>query len=206
MQRQEGGADCIGGEDEEAALRPQQIAAMRQQLRQARENVPDLALRPAAEFRRIEQDAVIVAAAPNLAGGEFCRIVENPADRSVVEAGKRLVLPRPGDRLLRGVNMRHLGARFCGDQRGEAGIAEEVQKRGAFAGRAQALQHERPVRLLFRKGAHMAEGGEAAGIADRTVAHGPGLSEVRPPLPAAGAFLVHIAAEDRVGALPLVGR
>ena len=54
--------------------------------------------------------SVIAAAAPLLARDEFQRVLADPADRPVVQAGQRLVLARPADRLLRGIDMGHLGA------------------------------------------------------------------------------------------------
>ena len=63
---------------------------------------------------------------------------------------------------------------------------------------------KRPVRLLLGKRADMAERGEAAREADRAVPADPGFAEAGAPLPAPGAFLVDVAGEDRVGALPLV--
>ena len=53
----------------------------------------------------------------------------------------------------------------------------------------------------------MAERGEAAEIVDAVMAHRPGLAERRFwKTPAAHAFLVGVAGEDRVGRVPLLGR
>ena len=103
--------------------------------------------------------------------------------------------------------MRDLGAEFRRDERGEAGIAEEVEERWAPSPAAhQPLAHERPMRLLLGERADMAEGGEAAGKADRAVPADPGFFEAGAPLPAPGAFLVDVAGEDGVGPLPVGGR
>ena len=124
---EEGGADRIGGQHHRERLRRQDRAAEVGQRRQVLEQLPDLALRPAAIGRRIEQDDVVAAAAPLLALGEFHRVLADPADRLVAPAGHLLVFARPADRLLRGVDMGDLGAGAGRDQRGEAGVAEQVQ-------------------------------------------------------------------------------
>ena len=83
MDGEERGADRIGGEHDGQRLRRQDRAAEVGQRRQILEQLPDLALRPAAIGRRVEQDDVVAAAAALLALGEFHRILDDPADRLV---------------------------------------------------------------------------------------------------------------------------
>src|SRR5690606_20782270 len=67
--------------------------------------------------------------------------------------------------------------------------------------------HVVPVRGLLRKHADMAEGGEAAEIVYAVMLHRPGLAERRlRKAPAAHAFLVRVAGEDGVGAVPFAFR
>ena len=50
-----------------------------------REEIPDLALGPAAELRRIDQDDVIGFAAPHLARHKLRSIIDDPADFGCVQ-------------------------------------------------------------------------------------------------------------------------
>ena len=146
--------------------------------RQVGEDVPHLALRPAAEFRRIEDDAVVAVAAPALALDEFHRVLADPADLQRLEPAQRLVLARPADRLLRGVDMGHLGAGPGRHQRGDAGIAEQVEHlQPAARRRAIRVLEPLPVGRLLGKHADMAEIGEAAEEGDAVPGHRPGLAE-----------------------------
>ena len=86
--RQRGHADRVNGEDEEAAVGVEQFAAIGDQAGKAFLQPPHLALRPPAEFGRIEDDAVIAPGAPDLARGEFRGVVDQPADRLVRHAGQ----------------------------------------------------------------------------------------------------------------------
>ena len=103
--------------------------------------------------------------------------------------------------------MGHLGAGARGDQRGEPGIAEQVQHLDRPPRALDQAGHVIPVRGLLGKDADMAERGEAAEIVDAVMPHRPGLAERRlREAPAAHAFLVGVAGEDRVGLLPVAGR
>ena len=196
-------ADRIGGEHHGERLRRQDRAADVGQCRQVLEQLPDLALGTAPIGRRVEQDDVVAAAAALLALGEFHGVLADPADRLVDEAGHLLVLARPADRLLRGVDMGDLGAGARRDQRGEAGIAEQVEHLDRPPRAFDQAGHVIPVRGLLGKHADMAERGEAAEIVEPVMAHRPGLAERRfRETPAAHPFLVGVAGEDRVGPFP----
>ena len=126
VDRHEGGADRIGGEDDEGRLfrsTARQRASRRGRSRKRSQTSP----RPAAIFRRIEHDAVIARGAPLLARRELHGVVDDPADRRVGEPGHRLVLAREADRLLGGIDMGHRGAGPGRQQRGDAGIAEQIE-------------------------------------------------------------------------------
>ena len=91
---------------------------------------PHLALRPAAELGRVEQDAVVAAPAPDFARGEFGGIVDDPADRPLGQARQRGIGASALDRLLRRVDMDQPGAGFAEQQRADAGVAEQVEHLG----------------------------------------------------------------------------
>lgn len=78
--------------------------------------LPDFTIRAPAEFRRIGEDDIVAVAATLLAQDELHGVLADPADRRLVEAGERLVLARPADRLLGGVHMGDFGAGSCRDQ------------------------------------------------------------------------------------------
>ena len=103
--RQRRHAHRIDGEHEEAAVGVEQPAAIGDQAGQILLEPPDLALRPAAELGRIEDDAVIAPAAPHLARGELGGVVDHPADRPVGHARQRGIGLARLDRFLRGVDM-----------------------------------------------------------------------------------------------------
>src|SRR5690606_3048576 len=105
---------------------------------------PDLAVRAPAEFRRVRQDDVVLAAAALLALDELHRILADPADRQLFHAAERLVLARPADRLLGSIDMGDLRTGAGGDERGDAGIAKEVQHLDGPAGRLDLLLHPAP--------------------------------------------------------------
>ena len=107
--------------------------------------------------------------------------------------------------------MRHLGPGAGGDERGEAGVAEQVEEPhrpvAAAGGGADRRLGVRPVGRLLGKDADMAERGEAAEIGEAVVGQRPGLAERRlREAPAAGALLLGVAGEDGVGAVPGGGR
>ncbi len=79
----------IDGEEEEAAVCVEQLAAIGDEGREILLQLPHFAFGAAAEFGRIEQYAVIAPAAPGLARGEFHGIVSDPADWAVAHAGER---------------------------------------------------------------------------------------------------------------------
>ena len=108
--------------------------------------------------------------------------------------------------------MGDLGAGRGGDQRGDTGVTEQVQHLDrailAACGLLDARLHPVPVDDLLGKHADMPEGGEAAEEIDAEQGQRPGLAErFLGETPAAHAFLVRIAGEDRVGPVPdMVGK
>ncbi len=71
---------------------------VREQPRQVALDLPRGGARSVAVGRRVEHDAGVSTAAPNLALGEGARVVDDPADGPVGEAGQGRVAPGPGDR------------------------------------------------------------------------------------------------------------
>ncbi len=207
MDGEERCTDGIGRQDHEQGVGRQQLAQHVQHFRQVDEQIPDFALWPAAIFRRIQDDAVISAAAPHFARHELAGIFQDPADGQIAKAGEVLIFTGVGDRLLRSIHMGDMSASRSRQQRGKASVAEKVQNLDLTAGfggacRANLLHYPVPVWGLLRKHAHMAEGHEAAEIARGAVGHFPGLGHAASELPAAWAFFVNVAGKDRVRPVP----
>src|SRR5581483_9866096 len=204
---EERGADRIGGEDEEIGVIGEQRAAGAHHAGKAREQVPDLVLRPAPELRRVEDDPVIAAAAADLALDEPGRILADRAEGQVAKARQRLVLAGPADRLPRCIDVGDVGSGPGRDERGDAGIGEEVQHlRPRLPARGDLAFEPVPVRRLLREDADMAEGGEAAEEPDAVIFERPGLAERALVAPAAVGIVVADAEEGRVGVIPVRGR
>ncbi len=104
-----------------------QPRAVVDQGRQVREQIPDLATRPAAELRRIDKDDVVALAASNLAGNELARIIQNPPDWCRGELGCGLALLRPCNGLARSIDVRDLGSLGGREQRRSARIGEQIE-------------------------------------------------------------------------------
>ncbi|MNT44270.1 hypothetical protein D3C72_1807890 [compost metagenome] len=99
--------------------------------------------------------------------------------------------------------MGDLGAGLGGDQRGNAGVTEEVEDFQGAAGGLHLILHPAPVGELLGKHADMAEGGEAAMEVRAEKLHRPGLAKNGAgKAPAAHAVLVGVAGKDRVRVLP----
>ncbi len=99
--------------------------------------------------------------------------------------------------------MGDLGARLGGDQRRDAGIAEEIEYLQRPSGCGHLVAHPRPVGELFGKDADMAEGGEPAKEIRIEELHRPGLAEhLARETPTAHAVLFGIAGKDGIGPLP----
>lgn len=98
------------------------------------------------------------------------------------------------------------GASLGGEERGKAGIAEEVQhfQRPVRAG--ELPRNPVPVRLLLGEHADMAERGEAPEESHAADIHRPGLGERLPEPPATVGVLVLRPGEDGIGGLPFGGR
>ena len=173
---------------------------------QVQEHVPHLALRPAPELGRIDEDDVVALAAPHLARHELARVLEDPADRRLSEPRDRLVLLGPGDRPLGGVDVRHLGAGVGRNQRGRAGIGEEIEHARA------ARRAPRPADPASTANAAAARGRGPGGgssvsrpsTVTPSTLHRPGLRQrlVLAPAPALAVLLAAAALERGVGPQP----
>ncbi len=99
--------------------------------------------------------------------------------------------------------MGDLGARAGGNQRRKPGVAEEVEHLHRPPRLLDQAGHVVPMRSLLGKDADMAERGEAAEIVNAVMPHRPGFAErCFWKTPAAHAFLVGVAGEHGVGAVP----
>ena len=124
---------------------------------------PHLTLGPAPELGRIEDDAVIALAPAHLARGELGGVVDDPADRPLIEAAKHRIGPRLRHRFLRGIHMRHR-AKAREGLTAHAGIAEKVERAGLMLA-LQHLAHPAPHRSHIGKETEVAKGGAIGGEA-----------------------------------------
>src|SRR6185312_1397401 len=153
-----------------------------------------LARRSAPELGRVEQYAIVAPAAPDLARGELACIVDDPADRAVIETGKRRILFPLLDGFLGGVDVHQPRAGFAERQRADAGVAEQVEHVGV----GSTLPHPVPLRGHVGEEAEVAEWGQRGGEADISARELP-LPRHRAVLdPAAAALLVRAGDEGRV--------
>ena len=157
MEREGGHADGIDGEHEEARIVGQQLPGEIDQFGQIAFQLPHLAIRAAAIFGRIEDQAVIFRPAPHLAAQEFQRIIDDPAYRRIAQARQGGILASGRHTLLAGINVGHLRASAGRNQAADTGIAEHVHH--PIAGLDAAGQ---PIELA----AHI---GEEAKVAERRV-------------------------------------
>ena len=86
-ERERGHPHRVDGEEQEPAFRTEQRPAIGQQPGQMFFEPPDLSFRPASELGRIEDNPVVMLAAPHFARGELGRIVDDPAHRALGHAG-----------------------------------------------------------------------------------------------------------------------
>ena len=87
------------------------------------------ATRPMPVARWVEDDPGVASPAPDLTLAERQRIVDDPADGPVGEAGEAGVAPRPRHRRAGGVHVRDRSARGGQRERREPGVGEEVETR-----------------------------------------------------------------------------
>ena len=158
MQGQRRHADGINGEHEEARIVSEQLPGEIDQFGQIALQLPHFAIRAAAIFGRIENQAVIFGTAPHLAAQEFQRIIDHPAHRGIGQARQLGILAGGGDAFFAGVNVGHLCAGAGRDQAAHPGIAKHVHHPVARADMAR-----QPIPL----GAHV---GEKTKMAERRVA------------------------------------
>ena len=102
--------------------------------------------------------------------------------------------------------MGDLGAGGGGNQRGNAGIAEQVQDLDRTLRRFDDVLHPGPVDLLFGENPDVTEAGEATMKIDAEQLHRPGFAKrALGEAPAAHAVLISVAGEDGVHLLPMSG-
>ena len=109
-----------------------QLAAQRQQPRQVLRQPPHLAPRAVAVAGRIEDHGVVAVAAFQLPLDELHRVLDDPADRGVGQAGKLGVAACPGHDVLGRVDVDHFGPGRGRRQRAPAGVGEQVEDFGSF--------------------------------------------------------------------------
>ena len=152
----------IDRQHQEAAILVEQAPAIGQQWRQMLLKPPHLALGPAPELGRVEQDAVVAPLAPHFARGELGRIVDDPAQRPPFHSRQQGIRPRALDRFLRRVDMDDLRARLAQQQAADAGVAEQVEHFGAVG----LLAHPVPLRRHVGEEAEVAERRQRGGEFD----------------------------------------
>ena len=189
-----GGFDVVGGQEQQARFFGERLAAEFEQFGKLAFHFPDVAVGAAAERGRIEQDAVVAGAALHFAADVFDGVFDDPADGLVGEAGGGLVVAGPGGRGLGGVDVGGEPAGFGADERGRAGVAEEIQQARAGGG---GLLDRAPMRRLLGKHAEMLAGvGKAGEEGQRAEAERPFAGAAGTQVPA-GVFVV-----DGAGLVP----
>ncbi|KAI1693424.1 hypothetical protein Ddc_22841 [Ditylenchus destructor] len=207
MHRIEARPDRIGRQHKAERLGREDFAADIQHQRQMVEQLPDFTMGAAAEFRRVGEDDIVVVAAALLTLDELHGVFADPADGRLFKPRKRLVLLRPANRFLGGVDMGHFRASCRRNQRGDAGVTEEVQHFQRPVGRFDGMFQPFPMHDLFGKDANMPEGREAAEKFDPEQGQRPCLAErFLRKAPAAHAVLIGIAGKDGIGILPYAVR
>lgn len=126
--RKRGHADGVDRQKEEGGVIVEQLAAISDEVWQAFFKTPDFSFGAAPELGWIEDDTVVSLASPHLAGCEFCRIVNDPADWLVCQTGKDGIGLGGIDRLFGGVDMCDCRARARKRKAPDTGIAEQVER------------------------------------------------------------------------------
>jgi hypothetical protein len=122
------GLEVIQGEEDEARVFGEGLAAEGEEFGKAGFDFPEFAVGAAAIGGRVEDDGVVADAAADFAAEELEGVVEDPADGGVVEIGEGLVVAAPGDGGLGGVYVGDGEASGGGGEGGDAGVAEEVEE------------------------------------------------------------------------------
>ena len=117
----------MAGDEGTDRLPGEQAREQREEIREIGLDLEDLAFRPAAKARRVEDEQVVAVPAAQFAFEEFRHVVHDPADGLVLERIQRGVLARPLDHALRGIHVADLRARARGGERASAGVREEIQ-------------------------------------------------------------------------------
>ena len=149
----------VGGQEHEPLRGVDQLRNLMEQRSEVVLEPPPTTPRAVAVTRRVEHDAVVAPATPNLACDEGRRIVDDPADRPLGEPRQLRVPPRPGDRRPGCVDVDDRGAFRRRDQCRQAGVREQVEHGHALS---NPVPEPRPRVLLFREQAHLARLGLVA--------------------------------------------
>ena len=88
---------------------------------------PYFVRRPAAECRRIQNNAVIFRAAADFTQNEFQSVIFKKPNSTRGNAGKFRVFFRPCVALLRSIKVRHFGARFRRNDARDAGVTKKIK-------------------------------------------------------------------------------
>ena len=141
------------------------------------EHVPHLALRPATELGRVDEDEMVALAAPHLARHELARVLDDPADRRPRRAWRRPCSPWPRrwpSWTRRRASPPHRPEPPPAMRRPCS--AKRLSTRGGSPRRPpQPVGHPLPMRQLLGKDAEMPKAGQPAQQRVAEHLHGPGL-------------------------------
>ena len=171
----------------------QQVAAKIEQFGERVLNLEDLAFFAASEGGRVENDAVVAALPFYFAAEKADRIVDDPADRRILQSVERSVFARPFDHAFRGIEMTDFRTALRGGQRRAAGVGEKIQHIHG-AGLLFALLHSFadpfPHHSLFGENAEVAEVGGRKFKGDTGNGDFPVIGQVMAVMPAVAALAV----------------
>lgn len=190
LQRDGRGIRRVAVDQEKIRVVAEQSDAIAEQVRQVLVEFPRAAVRRVAERRRVHEDAVVLLPALQFAHDEFLRVVQDPPDGIRGKPAQRLVVLRPTDGRLAGVDVGHAVAERREHHARGAGVPEQIEDFPLLLA-AQDFRHPFPVGRLLREDARVLERRQArverhrfAGNG-RNVVHRPKSRHARAQIPAA---------------------
>ena len=131
-------ASPVRGQEQKAALGQDALDVVKQG-REVALQPPRLARRAVPIRRWVQDDAVVAALATALARDEGTRVIDEPADRAIVERIQRSVAAGPVDRGFRRVDVHDRRPGLRHGEADQAGIGEEVEHGGRGTGHGHAF-------------------------------------------------------------------
>ena len=151
-------ARSVAGAKHEGPPRGGQLTAHFQQRQQVVLNQPSLAFGTVSVTRWVENYRIVLIAAFEFPLTELHRILDDPTNLRIFQAGDARVLSSAGDHALGRVNVRYLGSRTSRGQRAPTGVGEQVEHSQDFTGACGLLGDPLPGGKLLKENADLAGG------------------------------------------------